>query len=79
MGTLIVLGAIVLGGMLGIIIFSLLSMAKKGEQIYEVMLRGEEIVTPVNPLNRPTSETPSPTGSGEARPQRNLRALVVAP
>ena len=42
MGTLIFWGVIVLGVFLGIVIFSLLSMAQRGEQIYDLMHRGEE-------------------------------------
>jgi hypothetical protein len=79
MGTLIVLAVIVLGLFLGIVIISLLSMAQKGEQIYDLMYRGEEIATPANPLYRPASETLSPTSSGEARPQRDLSASAAAP
>ena len=79
MGTLIVLAVIVLGVFLGIVLFSLLSMAKRTDQIYDRMHRGEEIATPANPLYRPASETLSPTSSGEARPQRDLSASVAAP
>ena len=79
MGTLIFWGVIVLGVFLGIVIISLLSMAQKGEQIYDLMYRGEETATPANPLYRPASETLSPTSSGEARPQRDLSASVAAP
>ncbi|MDP2047243.1 MAG: hypothetical protein Q8L00_13640 [Deltaproteobacteria bacterium] len=79
MGTLIFWGVIVLGVFLGIVIFSLLSLAQKGEQICELMYRAEDIATPTNPLYRPASETVSPTSSGEARPQRDLSASVAAP
>jgi hypothetical protein len=79
MGTVIVLAVIVLGVFLGIVIFSLLSLAQKGEQIYELMYRAEDIATPSNPLYRPASETLSPTSSGEARPQKDLSASVAAP
>src|SRR5665648_257805 len=64
------LGVIVLGVFLGIGLISLLSMAQKTDQIYDRMLRGEEIATLSKPLYRPASETLSPTSSGEARPQR---------
>lgn len=67
MGTLIFWGVIVLGVFLGIVIFSLLSMAQKGEQIYDLMYRGEAIPTPANPLYRPASEPLPPASSGEAR------------
>ena len=73
------LGVIVLGVFLGIVLFSLLSLAQKGEQIYDLMYRGEEIATPANPYYWPASETLSPTSSGEARPQRDLSASVAAP
>ena len=79
MGTLIFWGVILLGLFLGIVLISLLSMAKRTDQIYDFMLRGEEIATPAKPLYRPASETLSPTSSGEARPQRDLSASVAAP
>jgi hypothetical protein len=67
MGILIFWGVIVLGVFLGIVIFSLLSMAQKGEQIYDLMDRGEAIPTPANPLYRPASEALPPASSGEVR------------
>ena len=79
MGTLIFWGVILLGLFMGIVLISLLSMAKRTDQIYEIMCRGEEIPTPAKPLYRPASETLSPTSSGEARPQRDLSASVAAP
>ena len=79
MGTLIFWGVIVLGVFVGIVVISLLSMAKKTDQIYDRMLRGEGIATPSKPLYRPASETLSPTSSGAARPQRDLSASVAAP
>ena len=79
MGTLIFWGVIVLGVFLGIVIISLLSLAQKGEQIYDLMHRGEEIPTPANPLYRPASEALTPTSSGEALPQRDLSASAAAP
>jgi hypothetical protein len=78
MGTLIFWGVIVLGLFLGIVIFSLMSMAQKGEQIYDLMYRAEEIATPAKPLYRLESENLVPTSSGEARPQRDLGAQVAA-
>ena len=79
MGTLIVLAVIVLGLFLGIVIISLLGMAQKGEQIYDLMYRGEEIATPANPLYPPAPETLSPISSGKARPERDLSASAAAP
>jgi hypothetical protein len=79
MGTLIFWGVIVLGVFLGIVTISLLSMAQKTDQIYDCKLRGEEIARPAKLLYRPASETLSPTSSGEAQPQRDLSASVVAP
>jgi hypothetical protein len=79
MGTLIFWGVIVLGVFLGAVIISLLSMAKRTDQIYDRMYRGEEIPTPANPLFRPASATLSPTSSGEARAQRDLSASLAAP
>ncbi|MCJ7819540.1 MAG: hypothetical protein MUP25_06960 [Syntrophales bacterium] len=78
MGTLIVLAVILLGVFLGIVLFSLLSLAQKGEEIYNLMDRGEEIATPADTYSLPASETLLPTSSGEARPQRDLRATVAA-
>jgi hypothetical protein len=79
MGTLVFWGVMVLGVFLGIVILSLLSMAQKGEQIYDLMYCGEEIATPEKPLYRPAMETLTPTSSDEARPQRDLGAQVAAP
>lgn len=79
MGTLIVLAVIVLGLFLGIVLIALLSMAQRTDQIYDCMLRGEEIATASNPLYRPASEALLPTRSGEARAQRDLSASVAAP
>jgi hypothetical protein len=45
-GTLIFLGVIVLGVLLGIGIIFLPSMPQKGEQIYDLMDRGEAIAAP---------------------------------
>jgi len=78
MGTLIVLAVIGLGVFLGIVLIALLSMAQSTDQIYDCMLRGEEITTASNPLYRPASEAQLPTSSGEARPQRDLSAPVAA-
>lgn len=47
MGTSIFLGVIGLGVFLGIVIIFLLSMPQKGEQIYDLMDRGEAIAAPV--------------------------------
>jgi hypothetical protein len=79
MGTLIFWGVTVLGVFLGVVIISLLSMAKRTDQIYDRMYLGEEIVTPVNPVCRPASEVLSPSSSGEARLQRDLRGSVAVP
>jgi hypothetical protein len=78
MGTLILCGVIVLGLFMGIVLISLLAMAKRSDQIYECMLRGEAIASPANPLHQPASETLVLTSSGEARPQRDLSASVAA-
>jgi hypothetical protein len=78
MGTLIVLGVIVLSVFLGIVIISLLSMAQKREQIYERLHLGEERATLENACSWPATETLSPTSNGEARLQRDLSASVAA-
>ena len=49
MGTLIVLGMIGVGVLLGIVLVARLSMAQRTDQIYDCMLRGEEITTASNP------------------------------
>jgi hypothetical protein len=77
MGILILGGMIVLVLFMGIVVFSLLSMAQKGEQVYDQMYRGEEIATPVNPLDQPTPATLSPTSSGKVQPRRDLNASTV--
>ena len=79
MGTLIFWGVIVLGLFMGIVLISLLTMAKRSDQIYDRMLRGEAIASPAKPLHRPASETLSPTSSGEARAPRDLSPSVAAP
>ena len=79
MGTLIVLGVIVLGVFMGTVLFSLLSMAKKTEQIYDRMFRGNKIGTLADPYHRPGAETLSPTSRDEARLQRDLSESVAAP
>jgi hypothetical protein len=73
------LGVIVLGVFLGIVIISLLSLAQKGEQVYDFMYRGEARATPADSLYQPASETLSPTSGGEARPQRDLGASAAVP
>ena len=77
MGILILGGVIVLVLFMGIVVFSLLSMAQKGEQVYDQMYRDEEIATPVNPLDRPSPEPLSPTSSGKVQPQRDSSASMV--
>ena len=79
MGTLIFWGVIELGVFMGIVLFSLLSLAQKGEKIYDPMYRGEEMATPADTYYQPASEALSPTSRGEAQPQRDLSASVVAP
>ncbi|MBU4232408.1 MAG: hypothetical protein L6277_17560 [Desulfobacterales bacterium] len=79
MGILIVLAVIVLGVFLGIVIISLMSMAKMGDQINDQIYRDENIPMPPNPLYQPASETLSATSSGGAGAQRDLSASVAAP
>jgi hypothetical protein len=62
-----------------IVIFSRLSMAQRGEQIYDPMHRGENIPTSADTYYLPATETLKQTSSGEARPQRDLCASVAAP
>ena len=49
MGTPIIFAVIVLGVFMGTTLFSLLIMAQRTDQIYDRMLRGEEIAVPSNP------------------------------
>lgn len=78
MGTLIVLAVIVVGVFWGVVIYSLLSMAKRSDQIYDRMYCDEEIATLANPLYRAASEALSPSSSGKARLQRDLRGSVAS-
>ena len=78
MGTWIFWGVIVLAVFMGIVLLSLLTMAKRSDQIYARMLRGEEIASSANPLHQPAPETMPLIGSGEAQPQRDLSASVAA-
>jgi hypothetical protein len=78
-GLLIFGGVIVLGVFLGIVLISLLSLAQKGEQIYDLMDRNEKIATPADTYYLPAKETPKQTSRGEPRPQIDLSAPVVAP
>jgi hypothetical protein len=79
MGTVILGGAIVLGLFLGIVLISVLSMAKETDQSYDSMCHVEKIPTPAKPLYRPASAALSPISRDEARPQRDLGAQVAAP
>jgi hypothetical protein len=79
MGTLIFWGGIVLGGFLGIMLFSLSSLAQKAEEVYDRMSCGEEIGLRGKPYGLLLPETLSPTSRGEARPQGNLSESVTAP
>jgi hypothetical protein len=77
MGTLLVLAVVVWGVFMGLVLFSLLSIAKRSDQLYGCMHRGEEINTPATPFYRPASETLSPTSSSEAQPQSDLSGSVA--
>jgi len=72
------LGVIALGVFLGIVIISLLSMAQKGEQIYELMYRGERIGASTDSYSLPASEIRSPASNGEVRADRDLSSSVTA-
>jgi hypothetical protein len=67
MGTMLFLVVVVWGVFMGIVLFSLLSMAKRTDQLYDRMHRGGERCTRLNPLYQLASETLSPTSSGEVR------------
>jgi hypothetical protein len=69
MGTLIVLAVFVLGLFLGMVIISLLSLEQKGEQIYNLMYRGEEISTPADTYYGPASETLRPPAAARWNPR----------
>jgi len=74
METLLFGGAIVLGLFLALVLFSLLSMAQRTDQINDCELRGEEIAGPAKPLYRTASKTSSPISKGKPQPQRSLSA-----
>jgi hypothetical protein len=78
MGTLIFWGVIVLGVFLGIILFSLLSMAQKAEEVYDRMPRGDGIGIREDTYFVPASEPLSPASRGEVRPQGELSESVAA-
>jgi hypothetical protein len=77
MGTLIFWGAMVLGGLMGILLVSLSSMAQKAEEAYDRMSRGDapgaQATCPV-----PASGPLSPASRGEVRPQGDLRESAAA-
>jgi hypothetical protein len=79
MGTIIFWGAIVVGGILGIILISLASMAQKAEEFYDHMPCGDGKCLEADTYSVPAAETLSPTSRGEVRPQRALSESVVAP
>jgi len=79
MGTLLFLAVVVWGVFMGVVLFSLLIMAKRTDQLYDRMEHCEEIGTPADALYRPASETLSPASSGEAKLQGVLGASVAAP
>lgn len=72
MGILIIGVGAVLSIFLGIVLISLLAMAQKSDQLYDLMPGGEEMVTPADTYLLPASETLSPTSHKEARPRGDL-------
>ena len=79
MGTLIFWAVVVWGVFMGIVLFSLLSVAQRGEQIYDFMDRSENIPTSADTYHLPATETLSPISSGETRPQRDWCLSEAAP
>ena len=75
MGTLIFWGAIVLAVFLGIVLFSLLSMAQKGEQIYDLIHRGENIPSSTDTYYLPATEPLRQNSSGEARAAERFKRI----
>jgi hypothetical protein len=71
-GTLIFWAVIGLGVFLGMVIISLLSMAQKADQVYDLMDRAEKMATPEDHDHLPESEILSPKVSGEAHPPQDL-------
>ena len=61
-----------LGVFLGMLVISLLSLAQKGDKFLDLINRGGQIATLEDICWLDASETRLPTGSGEARPQRDL-------
>jgi hypothetical protein len=79
MGTLIFLGVIVAVAVLGIILFSLVSMAQKGEEVYDRMPCGDGMGARADTYSVPASEPLSLASRGEVRPQGELSASATAP
>jgi hypothetical protein len=78
MGTFFFGEVIVFAVFVGIVLLSLLTMAKRSDQIYARMLHGEEIASPANQSEQPVSEIMRLIGSGDAKPERDLSAPVAA-
>jgi hypothetical protein len=57
---------------LGIMLFSLLDMAQETDEAYDLLDRGEEMATPMNPYYVSTSETLLSASLAEERPERDL-------
>ena len=78
MGTLLVLAVVFGGVFMGMVLYSLLSVAKRIDQLDNCSHRPEEIGAPENSVYQPASATPPPASSGEERLQRDLNGAVAA-
>ena len=78
MGTLIFWAGTLLGVFLGIVLISLLTMARKGGEVFDSMTGGDTIATRSGTYCLPASETPSPISCHEMRPQGDLSGSVEA-
>jgi hypothetical protein len=78
MGNLMIWAGTLLAVCLGMVLISLLTMARKAEEVYDRMPRGEKIATRADTYYLPASEILSPTSRGEVRSFGDLSGSVEA-
>jgi len=74
-GFLIFGAGVLVGILLGIVLFSLLGMAQEAERVYDLPGRGEVMVIPEDTYYLSPSDNGLPTSRGEGRPPRPLGGL----
>ena len=79
MGKIFFWGVVASGVFLGIILFSLTSMAQKAEEVYDRMPGADGIGIRADTYFVPASEPLSPASRGEVRPQGELGESVTGP